>query len=101
MLLIVPQSYRPGMFCVTFVHVLPLSRVRWTRPSFDPVQISPFSMRDSAIANSTPAYSTPMLSGVSPPDVCWRDLSLRVRSGLSSCHERPPSVVTFTYCEPT
>src|SRR5258708_4311230 len=97
----VPHSGIPGRFLVTFVQVFPLSRVSCTSPSFVPAQISPFSSLDSAIANTTPAYSTPMLSGVRPPDRTWRDLSLRVKSGEISAHDRPPSEVAKTYCEPT
>ena len=93
MLLTVPQGGSPEIFDVTFVHVLPASRVICTSPSFVPAQMRPFSSRDSAIANTTPAYSTPMLSGVSPPELCWRDLSLSVRSGLITCQLWPPSVV--------
>ena len=89
------------MFFVTLVHVFPPSRDSCTSPSFVPAQISPFSRRDSAIANTTPAYSTPMLSGVRPPERICFALSLRVRSGPNSCHERPPSVVAITYCDPT
>src|SRR5919199_1261896 len=72
MLLIVPHVTSPGMFDVTFVHVAPPSRVTCTSPSFVPAQMSPFSRGDSAMANTTPAYSTPMLSGVSPPEMVVR-----------------------------
>ena len=37
-------------FGVTFVQVLPLSRVTWNGPSFEPVQITPVSSGDSVIA---------------------------------------------------
>ena len=47
----------------------PLLRVTCTWPSLVPAQITPFSSGDSAIANTTPAYSTPMLSGVRPPEI--------------------------------
>src|SRR5919199_6724430 len=97
MLLIVPHVTSPGMFDVTFVHVVPPSRVTCTSPSFVPAQMSPFSRGDSAMANTTPAYSTPMLSGVRPPEIFWRLLSFLVRSGLISRHVRPPSDVACTY----
>src|SRR5205823_4629244 len=42
----------------------------------------PFLFGDSAIAITTQAYSTPILSGVRPPEICCRALSLVVRSGL-------------------
>src|SRR5262245_8611448 len=48
-LLTVPYCGRFGMFFVTFVHVLPPSRVTCTRPSFVPTQISPACFGDSAI----------------------------------------------------
>src|SRR6266566_4478251 len=86
----------PGTFAVTFVHVLPPSRVTCTSPSLLPVQITPFCARDSAIAYTTSPYSTPMLSGVSPPDICCFDLSLRVRSGLITRQLRPPSLDMWT-----
>ena len=101
MLLTVPHGSIPGMFAVTFVQLLPPSRVSCTRPSFVPAQISPFVIGDSAIANTTSPYSTPMLSGVSPPEIVCFDLSLRVRSGLIAVHVCPPFVVTCTNWLPT
>src|SRR5512138_2644182 len=91
-----PQVGMPGRFAVTFVHVLPPSRVSCTSPSFVPTQISPFSAFDSAIAYTTSAYSTPMLSGVRPPEISCFDLSLRVRSGLITRQVRPPSLDMWT-----
>src|SRR5437762_11111586 len=81
----VPHGGRFGMFLVTFVHVLPASRVTCTRPSLVPAQMTPACFGDSAIDMTTPAYSTPMLSGVRPPELCCRLLSFSVRSGLISC----------------
>src|SRR5215471_9177417 len=72
-----------------------------TNPSFVPAQITPASLGDSAMANTVPAYSTPILSGVSPPEIPCRLLSLRVRSGLITCQLFPPSVVTCTNWLPT
>jgi len=66
---IVPHSSNPGIFLVTFVHVVPPSRVTCTRPSFVPAHNTFASSGDSPIANTTPAYSTPMLSGVRPPEI--------------------------------
>src|ERR1043166_10292854 len=86
MLLTVPHSGRLGMFLVTLVQFLPPSRVTWTSPSLVPAQSVPASFGDSAMAKTTPAYSTPMLSGVRPPELPIFDLSLRVRSGLMTCH---------------
>ena len=69
------------MLVVTFVQLAPPSRVTCTSPSFVPAQRTFASSGDSPIANTTPEYSTPMLSGVRPPEIFWRDLSLCVRSG--------------------
>src|ERR1044072_3301859 len=88
MLLMVPHGGRFGMFLVTLVQFLP-SRVICTTPSFVPAQINPASFGDSLIANTTPAYSTPMLSPVSPPENTWRLLSFSVRSGLITCQLCP------------
>src|SRR5437588_12935713 len=96
----VPHSGRLGIFLVRLVQVLPASRVTCSRPSLVPAQITPLSFGDSAIANTTPAYSTPILSGVRPPEICRRDLSFNVRSGLISCQLWPPLVVRCTCCEP-
>src|ERR1051325_4611391 len=101
MLLTVPHGGRLGMFFVTLVQFLPPSRVSWTKPSFVPAQITPASFGDSAIANTTPAYSTPMLSPVSPPENPCRLLSFNVRSGLITCQLCPASVVWCTYWLPT
>src|ERR1700740_3319649 len=101
MLSTVPHSGRFGIFLVTFVQLLPPSRVSCTNPSFVPAQITPASLGDSAIAKTVPAYSTPILSGVSPPEIPIRLLSFRVRSGLMICQLLPPSVVTCTNWLPT
>src|SRR5215467_13082004 len=97
----VPHSGRPGIFLVRLVQFFPPSRVNCSRPSFVPAQITPASLGDSAMAKTTPAYSTPMLSGVRPPELPIRVLSLRVRSGLMICQLFPPSVVTCRYWLPT
>ena len=97
MLLTVPHSGRFGIFLVTSLQLFPPSRVICTSPSLVPAQITPASFGDSAMAKTVPAYSTPMLSGVSPPEICCLLLSFRVRSGLIICQLFPPSVVTWTY----
>src|SRR5689334_15575598 len=96
MLLTVPHGGRFGMLAVTLVQRPPPSRVTCTRPSFVPAHTTPFSFGDSAIANTTPAYSTPTLSGVSPPESCRRDVSFLVRSGLITCQLWPPFDVRCT-----
>src|SRR6202030_2711257 len=101
MLSTVPHSGKFGRFFVTLLQLFPPSRVTCTCPSLVPTQIRPASLDDSVRAKSTPAYSTPMLSGVSPPEICCRLLSLRVRSGLMICQLLPPSVVTCTNWLPT
>src|SRR5215813_10582238 len=101
MLLTVPHGNILGMFFVTFVQFLPPSRVICTWPSFVPAQIVPACLGDSAIANTTPPYSTPMLSPVRPPEKPCLLLSFRVKSGLIFCQLLPPSVVWCTYWLPT
>src|SRR5499427_10975690 len=92
-LLTVPQTGRFWMFLVTLVQLLPPSRVTCTSPSLVPAQITPACFGDSAIANTTPAYSTPILSPVRPPENPCLLLSFVVRSGLITCQLLPPSVV--------
>src|SRR5687768_9297618 len=90
----VPHSGISGMFAVTFVHVLPLSRETWTRPSSLPAQSTPRSFGDSARAKMVQYTSTPVLSPViGPPDHFCFALSFRVRSPLIGVQELPPSVV--------
>src|SRR5438876_12031811 len=79
MLLTVPHESMFGMFFVRFVHVLPPLRVICTWPSFVPAQIVPASFGDSAMAKTTPAYSTPMLSPVRPPHFPCSPLAYLVR----------------------
>src|SRR5574341_300835 len=97
----VPQGGRPVMLDVTLLHVFPPSRVTCTSPSLVPAQISPGFKRDSAIAKTTPAYSTPMLSGVNPPEEPILLWSLSVRSGLITRQLLPPSLVACTCWLPT
>ena len=89
------------MFSVTFVHVVPPSRVTCSSPSLVPAQISPSSTGDSAIPKTVPAYSTPMLSPVSPPESPMRLVSLRVRSGEINSQLWPPLRVRCTCWLPT
>ena len=91
-----PHAGIPGMLAVRFTHVVPSSRVSCSCPSLVPAQMTPFWRGDSAIPYTTPAYSTPMLSGVSPPELFMRLRSLRVRSGLITCQLCPPSRVRCT-----
>src|SRR5258708_13036704 len=100
MLSTVPHSGKPGRFFVTLLQFFPPSRVTCTCPSLVPTQIRPASLGDSVSAKITPAYSTPMLSGVSPPEICWWLLSLRFRSALLIRQLLPPSVVASTNCPP-
>src|SRR5437588_50295 len=93
MLSTVPHSGKLGRFFVTLLQFFPPSRVTCTCPSLVPAQSSPASFGDSVSAKITPAYSTPILSGVRPPEICWRLLSLRVRSGLMICQLLPPSLL--------
>src|SRR2546430_16269050 len=88
------------MFFVTLVHDLPPSRVTCTWPSLVPAHSRPFSFGDSVIAITTGKYSTPMLSGVSPPETACLLLSFVVRSGLIVFQLLPPSTVIWTYWLP-
>src|SRR5690349_5424749 len=82
---------------VTFVHVLPSSRVNWTKPSIVPAQITPRVTGDSAMANTTIELSTYRLSVTSPPlDRCFV-VSAVVRSGLIVSQLWPPFRVRCTY----
>src|ERR1044071_5296782 len=101
MFAMVPHGGMPGRLALRLVHVLPPSLVSWTCPSLLPAQMSPGLRRDSAMLITTPAYSTPMLSGVSPPEIPCRVLSFRVRSGLIAVQLRPPSVVWWITWLPT
>src|SRR6266571_4474530 len=87
----VPHAGIPARFAVTLAQFFPPSRVTCTSPSLVPAHSSPALSGDSAIANTTSPYSTPMLSGVSPPEICCRLRSLSVRSGLITCQLLPPS----------
>src|SRR3989441_11669480 len=101
MLVIFPHGGSLGMFAVTSVHDVPPSRVTCTRPSFDPAQITPACAGDSASAKSVAPSNVMRLSVVTPPELCWCVVSLRVRSGLTTCQLAPPSVVTCTTWLPT
>ena len=85
-----------GADLVRLLQVVLLSRVNCTCPSLVPTQIIPFSMGDSAMPKTTPAYSTPMLSPVRPPELPMRVRSLSVRSGEMTCQLWPPSWVRWT-----
>src|SRR4051794_30454096 len=88
--LTVPHSGRPDIEAVTFCHFSPLSVVTCTSPSSLPAQIRPSRFGDSAMANTVPYVSTPVLSPVmGPPAHFCLDLSLRVRSGLMACQFCP------------
>src|ERR1044071_4630699 len=101
MLAMVPHGGIPARLALRLVHVFPPSRVSCTWPSLVPAQMSPGLSRDWAMLITPPACSTPMLSGVSPPDTPMRLLSFRVRSGLITCQLRPPSVVWWMTWLPT
>src|SRR5258706_16414312 len=91
-----PHAALPESGGDTSAHLPPLSRVTYTLPSLLPVQITPRALGDSLIAKSVPPYSTPMLSGVSPPELCCLDLSFRVRSGEMTFQLLPPSTDVCT-----
>src|SRR5207249_11123234 len=91
-----PHNGSVFRFFDRLLQVLPPSRVSCTWPSLVPAQSSPFSFGDSAIAMTTGKYSTPMLSGVRPPEICCLDLSFVVRSGLMVFQLLPPSALMCT-----
>ena len=81
------------MLGVTLLQCAPPSRVTCTRPSFDPVQITPASSGDSAMASRFAPSKVMRLSVETPPELCWCVVSFRVRSGLITFQLAPPSVV--------
>src|SRR5882672_3676366 len=81
-----------GMLPDTSVQCAPPSVVTFTRPSFDPTQSTPARIGDSASANNVAPSNVYRLSVVTPPELCWWVVSLRVRSGLITCQLAPPSV---------
>src|SRR2546426_8310174 len=103
MFVIFPQGGSFGMAPVTSVQCAPPSLVTCTSPSFEPAQITPAPLcaGDSASANSVAPSNVMRLSVVTPPELCWCVVSLRVRSGLTTCQLAPPSVVTCTTWLPT
>src|SRR2546428_1897519 len=90
-----------GMLPVTSAQCAPPSVDTCTSPSLDPVQSTPARTGDSASANSVAPSNVYRLSVVTPPELCWCVVSLRVRSGLITCQLEPPSVVTCTTWLPT
>src|SRR5450432_3006736 len=89
-------------FGVTFVHVLPPSRVTCTSPSSEPVQIVLTDFLLGPTAKITPYTSGPFMSPViGPPDFSCVLGSWRVRSPLSAVQLRPPSVVRQRRCDET
>src|SRR5436309_10270865 len=101
MLVILPHGGSLGRLPVTSVHCPRPSRVTCTRPWFDPGQITPAWSSDAAMANRDAPWSVMRLSVVTPPEVCWCVVSLRVRSGLMTFQLEPPSLVTCTTWLPT
>src|SRR5881397_2220661 len=69
--------------------------------SFDPAHRTPARTGDSASANKVAPSNVYRLSVVTPPELCWCVVSLRVRSGLITCQLAPPSFVTCTTWLPT
>ena len=96
MFLIFAHGESFGMLPPTSVQCAPPSCVTFTRPSFDPTQMTPAFTGDSAIANRVAPSNVIKLSVDTPPELCWCVVSLRVRSGLSTCQLAPPSLVTCT-----
>src|SRR5438477_10110159 len=81
----------PAMLAVTFVHVLPLSRVICTLPSSLPIQTRSWFFGDSAMQKIVVCISADELSTVTPPDCscfCFCG-SFVVRSGEMRSHVCP------------
>src|SRR5436309_16023062 len=85
---------------VMFVQVLPASRVMWTSPSSDPVQIVSASRRDGAIVKIVAKISGSFMSCViGPPDSPSVFGSCFVRSGLIYVQLWPSFVVLYRNCD--
>src|SRR5205814_4216130 len=95
------QGASLGILPDTSDQCAPASVDTFTRPSFDPTQITPAFTGDSAIANSVAPSNVIRLSVDTPPELCWCVVSFRVRSGLITCQLEPPSVVRCTTWLPT
>src|SRR6266513_3358970 len=101
MFLILAQGESFGILPDTSDQCAPPSVDTFPRPSFAPTQITPAFTGDSAIANNVAPSNVIRLSVVTPPELCWCVVSLRVRSGLITCQLAPPSFVTCTTWLPT
>src|SRR5438270_11120032 len=83
----------PNPLGVTLVQCFPPSRVKLISPSSEPVQMSPFTRGDSAIAKIVPQYSAVVWSSViGPPEGPSVAGSWRVRSGDTTVQLRPSLV---------
>src|SRR5256885_4058905 len=96
MFLILAQGESLGRLPDTSDQCAPPSVETFTRPSFDPTQITPAFTGDSAIANSVAPSNVMRLSVDTPPELCWCVVSFRVRSGLITFQLAPRSVVRCT-----
>src|SRR5665213_4483100 len=98
MMLTRPKSGIP--LGVTLVQCAPPSRVTYTSPSSDPVQITFVLSLDGPIAKIVPYTSGAFMSCViGPPDGPMVAGSWRVRSGLIRVHDWPPLVVFHRCCD--
>src|SRR5262245_20918331 len=88
-------------FGVTFVHVLPPSRVTLINPSSDPVQMTFTSFFDGPIEKITAYTSGPFMSPViGPPEWPMVFGSCLVRSPEIAVQLSPPFVVFHKRCDP-
>src|SRR5688500_512014 len=97
------------MFAVTFVHVVPPSRVTCTNPSSVPTQIRPARRGDSPMVMIVQCISAPVFSADTPTSagLCFAG-SLVERSGLITPHVSPrltllksllpPKKIVFELC---
>src|SRR3954469_2418403 len=86
-------------FGVTLLHVLPPSRVTWTRPVLLPTHITPPATGEIASAWIDPPAAGPLT--VLPAANAFESSATpfgAARSGLTACHVRPPSLEAMTCC---
>src|SRR6266705_2859276 len=89
----------PGTFGgVTFVHVLPPSRVRWIKRVLVPTQITPDVTGESASVVIDPPAAGPLTFEPASPDATGLVPGSAARSGLMTRQVWPLSFDTSTCC---
>src|ERR1019366_4509583 len=92
----------PTPLGVTFCHVFPPSKVRWSSPVSLPAHIWAAFRGEGAMLYTTPKpRSFAFCAMVGPADFSLATFGAApVRSGLIFAQCKPPSVVLITYCVP-